>query len=730
MQIKQIKYQAVIIFTLGVYLYYLTYRLRYTINHDALLLSLSFFYADVHGFLSLFLFSFQLWNPRERISPPALHKVSVDIYIPTYNEDISVIRKTVLGCATISYPHTTYILDDGNRPELAKKAIEWGCEYITRKERLHAKAGNLNHALQFTHGEFIIILDTDCVPQPDFLEKTLGYFHDQKVAFVQTPHNYYNVDSFQFRINAKKKKSWIEQNLFYRLIMPGRDYWDSAFFAGTAAIFRKKALEDIGGFATGSITEDIHTTILLYARGWKGVYHNEILSNELAAKDLRNYQIQQLRWAEGNIGMFFMCNPLFKKGLTIPQRICFFSTIFGWLFGFPKLIYLTIPSIAVFAGLNPIQSFDFSFIWRCVCFLVVLIAGFEFVTRGYGKIIYCECFTTMNFFIVIKAAFRSIFGLFGLKSIFKVTGKGADESASLLGILPQLAIYLLSFAGVVWGGLKLYYGMSGSFSGVASVIFWNCINALLTFSMIEKTTRPHHKRKDFRFIGTIPVRYALHGRADSVGGFGVTRDINEFGLSLVTFTPLPVNEKITLFLHLDQRIMPCKASVLFTRCDDHIHGMFIHGVKFEELCSEEMDMISLYCFNTVLPRFRYQFGKKPSILLRLLYKYYSHERFRKYARRKIPLPLVMQTSEGLSLTVVANDISASGLSFISYLPLESGAALTLEVFTPLGIIIAQGTVVQQREIVAGHSYFIGVEFIHISGSSKDVLLNLTGRSQK
>ena len=366
MQTKQIKYQIVIIFTLGVYLYYLTYRLRYTINHEALLLSISFYYADVHGFISLFLFAFQLWNPRERRAPPALHDVSVDIYIPTYNEDIPVIRKTVLGCATISYPHKTYILDDGNRPELAKMAMAWGCEYITRKERLHAKAGNLNQALQLTHGEFVVILDTDCVPQPDFLEKTLGYFHDQKVAFVQTPHNYYNVDSFQFRINTEKKKSWIEQNLFYRLIMPGRDYWNSAFFAGTAAVFRKKALEDIGGFATGSITEDIHTTLLLYARGWKGVYHNEILSNELAAKDLKNYQIQQLRWAEGNIGMFFTCNPLFKKGLTIPQRICFSSTIFGWLFGFPKLVYLTIPSIAVFAGLNPIRSFDFLFIWRCV----------------------------------------------------------------------------------------------------------------------------------------------------------------------------------------------------------------------------------------------------------------------------------------------------------------------------------------------------------------------------
>ena len=112
------------------------------------------------------------------------------------------------------YPHKTYILDDGNRSELAKASVEWGCEYIARCERSHAKAGNLNHALQLTQGEFIAIFDADFVPQPDFLEKTLGYFSDEKIAFVQTPHSYYNVDSFQFKIKKEKEKSWNEQDIF------------------------------------------------------------------------------------------------------------------------------------------------------------------------------------------------------------------------------------------------------------------------------------------------------------------------------------------------------------------------------------------------------------------------------------------------------------------------------------------------------------------------------------
>ncbi len=726
MKTKNRKYQLVIILVLGVYLYYLVYRFRYTINPDALILSLSFFYADVHGFLSMSLFSFQLWNPLERKAPPPIPGLPVDIYIPTYNEDIPIIRKTVLGCTNIKYPHKTYILDDGNRPELATKAAEWGCGYITRKERLHAKAGNLNNALRQTDGEFVAIFDTDCVPQPDFLDKTIGYFRNPKLAFVQTPHNYYNVDSFQFRVNTKKEKFWIEQNLFYRLIMPGRDYWDSTFFAGTAAIFRKKALRDVGGFATGSITEDFHTTINLYSHGWKGIYHNEVLSNELAAKDIKNYHVQQLRWAEGNLSMFFKCNPLFKKGLTIPQRICFFSTIFGWLFGFPKLIYLITPILAVFFGISPLRSFDFPFIWRCLFFLVVLIAGFEIVTRGYGKIFYCECFVTMNFFVVMKAAFRSILGLLGLKSIFKVTGKGRDQSVRIFNIMPQLVIGLFCFCGVIWGGLKLYYEISSGWIGNVSIIFWNGVNGLLIFSVVEKITKPYYKRKDFRFIGAVPVHYAVEGSNGFPDGLGVTRDINECGISLITFSSLPLDKKISLSLYLDKTILRCKAAVLFTHKTKSRGGnIFMHGMKFDDVSVEETDLINLYCFNTILPRFRYKFGKKPSRISRMFFQLSGQKYLRRHVRKKITLPVVIQNDDN-PLIAVTNDVSMSGLSFTSYVPLENGAAVNLKVTTPFGTVDAEGEIRQAREIVAGHSYFIGARFTKLFNHAENILLDVTG----
>ncbi len=728
MQKKNLKYQIAIVFVLGVFLYYLVYRILYTINPDALILSISFYCADVFGFLSLFFLFFQLWNPIETNAPPPPTGFSVDIYITTFDESIAVLKKTALGCTSIRYPHKTYILDDGNRPELAQKAAEWGCGYITRKDRQHAKAGNLNNALSLTKGNFVVVFDADCVPTPDFLDKTLGFFQDQKMGFVQTPHNYYNVSSFLFIFKQAKKKYWNTQDFFYRIIMPGRDYWNSSFFAGSAAVFRRKALVDIGGFATGSITEDFHTSINLYSRGWNGRYVNKILSNELAPEDVKNYHTQLLRWAEGNISMIYTCNPLFKKGLSLPQRICFFSTIFGWFFGFSKLVYLALPSFAILFGMLPVKSFDFEFIWRCSFFLVVLVFGFEFITRWYGKIIYCEFFTTMNFFVVIQATLRS---LFKFKSIFKVTRKDNIEQTSVFHILPQIIIFLLSLAGIIWAGSKMYYGIKINLVGAMATIFWNGINGTFACISIERTTRPHYKRKEFRFIGSAPVVYSLKDKVDSLNGIGISRNINESGISLVTFTPLPKNKKLSLTLYLNKKEFDCNATTLFTTSKKTIYGeMFTNGLRYEDLSQDETNTIQQYCFDTLLPAFQYKFSRKTPMLLKVLFKYFNKQPFRQYDRPTILLPLAVQINTFTSIITTTDDLSNGGLSFISYVPLELGTIVSMEVFSPNGTLIAKGKVAQTKEIVEGCSYYIGIKFVKFYEDSEKILPKLTGLDTK
>ena len=214
MQIKNLKYQVAIVFVLGVFIYYLVYRIRYTINPDALILSISFYCADVFGFLSLFFLFFQLWNPTERKAPPPPPGLSVDIYITTYDESISIIKKTVLGCAGIRYPHKTYILDDGNRPELAEKAAEWGCEYIARVNGPHAKAGNLNNALSLTKGDFVAVFDADCVPTQSSWIERWGSFRMRKWPLFKPLTTIIIQTHFYLLLNPKRKDLGIHKIFF------------------------------------------------------------------------------------------------------------------------------------------------------------------------------------------------------------------------------------------------------------------------------------------------------------------------------------------------------------------------------------------------------------------------------------------------------------------------------------------------------------------------------------
>jgi len=176
--------------------------------------------------------------------------LSVDVFIPTYNEDLDVLEATITGAVGIRYPHLTWVLDDGRRPEVEALARRLGADYLTRPDNLYHKAGNLNHALKHTTGEFIAILDADMVPQPDYLDRTLGYFEDEKLAFVQMPQEFYNQDSIQ---HDPLSRHWHEQTLFFRVIQPGKNHTNSAFWTGSPSVMRRKSLEDIGGVATETV---------------------------------------------------------------------------------------------------------------------------------------------------------------------------------------------------------------------------------------------------------------------------------------------------------------------------------------------------------------------------------------------------------------------------------------------------------------------------------------------
>jgi cellulose synthase (UDP-forming) len=354
---------------------YLYYRGSYTLNFDSWidsLFSLLLFAAELYGVGTLFLAYFQTLKTRNR-QPVDLSEIpseqwfSVDVYIPTYNEEVEIVRKTALAALALDYPNhkkTVYILDDGRaekyrqrREQIRQMCDDLGCILLTRDNNDHAKAGNINTALHKTRGELVLILDCDHIPARSFLQETVGFFYDQKVALVQTPHWFYNPDPFERNLMTRGRVP-VGNELFYKVLQKGNDYWNAAFFCGSAAVVRRDYVLDIGGIATETVTEDCHTSLRLHSTGYKSIYYDKIMVAGLAPETFSSYVGQQVRWARGMAQILRLENPLFnpKLKLTLSQRLCYFSATSHFFFGFPRLMYAAAPACFLLFGINPVKG--------------------------------------------------------------------------------------------------------------------------------------------------------------------------------------------------------------------------------------------------------------------------------------------------------------------------------------------------------------------------------------
>ena len=261
---------------------YMYFRLTQTLHFNSeieTILGMGLFLAEVYVWVMLLLSYLQTVWPLKREIVPLPDDMSqwptVDVYIPTYNEPLDVVRDTVLAAQCIDYPRdkmNIYLLDDGKRREFAVFAADVGVGYITRNDNNHAKAGNLNHAMKLTQGELITVFDCDHVATRIFLQATVGGFlKDPKLALVQTPHYFYSPDPFERNLSVGRNIP-NEGTLFYGPIQQGNDNWNATFFCGSCAVIRRSALEEIGGFAVETVTEDAHTALKLQRRGWGSAF--------------------------------------------------------------------------------------------------------------------------------------------------------------------------------------------------------------------------------------------------------------------------------------------------------------------------------------------------------------------------------------------------------------------------------------------------------------------------
>jgi cellulose synthase (UDP-forming) len=630
--------RVVVVLTALLGINYVAWRWMASVNWHAWWIAVPLVLAETYSLIDSLLFGLAMWRLKDRREPPpAPPDLTVDVLITTYNEPLDLVMTTARAALAIRYPHRTWILDDGARPDLRAAAEAVGIGVITRTADWegmprHAKAGNLNNALMTLEGEFLVILDADQVPEPSLLDRTLGYFTDERMALVQTP---------QFFVNVPPSDPLGSQApLFYGPIQQGKDGWNAAFFCGSNAVLRREALmqlgvshyvtevelgvnralrtarsvlrsarrqldrEDVelraaldevgdalrlarqqlrrgvplfdvtfafqqrvdairtrmvaadvetmradlaaireleavaggeGGLATVddtlladlghrewsplgaiesvealvraidvdrageaqpvmpmatiSVTEDMATCMRLHALGWRTAYHHENLAHGLAPEDLATMLTQRLRWAQGTVQVMLRENPLVKKGLSIPQRLMYFATMWSYLSGFTAIVYIAAPIIYLTLGVLPVRALSLDFFIRLVPFLVVNQLLFLVVANGRptwrGQQYSLALFPT--WIRSVTSAVGNVW--FGRSLDFAVTPKTRQASAERPWHLvrPQLwAMSLLVLAAVI-GIVRIAVGQAHP-AGTIFNLVWVAFD-LAIFSVIVKAVR-------------------------------------------------------------------------------------------------------------------------------------------------------------------------------------------------------------------------------------------------
>jgi cellulose synthase (UDP-forming) len=506
-------------------LVYLSWRTT-VFNSDAPIFSLIFYISEVIGVVLASCMIAIAWRYHYRQNVAAPSGLKVDVFIPTYNEDPVMLRRTVLAALHIRYPHETWLLDDGNRAEVKAIADELGCHYIARTNNTHAKPGNLNNALKYATGDFIAIMDADFVAQINFLDRMLGYFSEAGVAFVQCPQSYYNITAFQFRSKNRDRYLWHDEGPFYDVLQPGRDYWNATSSCGTSVIYRRSAIVDIGGFASETVTEDMHTAVRLHKRGYKSVYYPEPLAFGVAPNDLAEYSKTRHRWGQGNIQGLRCERVPFSRGLTLMQRICYLQLGLMYLEGWQRLILYLSPPFILMTGLYPVGPTPY-FFWFFLPYLVLDYLCFEETLRGYARVHLNEQLCMSRFPIYIL----STFALFRDYAHWQVSSKKFIGDLPVYLLLPQVLVLIVNVVG-------FGFGVSTIFNGLDPIVpVWItgfvCLFAatyalLATLVIKEALKRAKYKRADFRFDIPLPVRIdngsgaPLNGQVSSVSTGGMT----------------------------------------------------------------------------------------------------------------------------------------------------------------------------------------------------------------
>jgi cellulose synthase (UDP-forming) len=427
--------------------------------------------GEVFHMWQVLTFLYTVWETEYQLPTLMGYAPPVDVFITVAGEPVELVEKTVMAARAMRYPEFhIYILNDGyvagkeNWREIETLASRLDVHCITRTVPGGAKAGNINNALRLTKSPLVAIFDADHVPHADFLLKTAQYFVNQDVGFVQTPQFYKNYGE-----NYITRSSWEQQELFFGPICKGKNRLNAATMCGTNMLISRRALAEVGGMCTESIAEDFITGLMLHARGWRSVYHAEVLAEGLATEDLLSYSKQQFRWARGALDVIFRFNPLFMRGLTLGQKVQYLSSASFYLSGLFVVLDALLPLVYFYTGMVPVQI---SGMLLAAIFLPYLFCTFYTLQRTSNSTF---TFPSLGFSMgSFNIHFRALLAAATFqKSAFGITQKHKQDG----NFLPLVKWHVLYVVAAVAGvGLSLWReGVSASLINNTAWVLFNIV---------------------------------------------------------------------------------------------------------------------------------------------------------------------------------------------------------------------------------------------------------------
>ena len=508
---------------------------------------------------------------------------TVDVYIPTYNEPFEVLEKTITGALCLDYPNVRlWVLDDGRRPWLKAFCEGKGIGYLTRSNNAHAKAGNINHALTKTDGEFVAVFDADFVPQRNFLMRTMGFFDDPRIGIVQVPHVFYNHDPMQTNL-ALRKSIPDDQRFFFEAIMPSRDAWDAAFCCGSNSVTRRAALRCIGDtLPTTSITEDMLLSLALLRNGYITRYLCERLAYGLAPETLRAFFVQRQRWARGAMQILFQAAGPLGRNLTLMQRLLFLPT--HWLSqSLMLLITIVAPIVFMWTNTRPLVNVTVEGIIYYLLPMVLAVVGgiLVYAPRQYFPIA-AQVLGVFQSFKILPTVLATIVKPYG--HVFKVTPKGGAAQGSTYdrGVFWTAAILMaLTTGGLIINATPELRIVSQT-GLIPIVALWSGINIVVLLLVCMMSLQAPIRRAEERFDLDEPVWiFAANGALST----GRTKDVSLSGVGIKVDSTralaASVGEQVRVFLPEVGFV----TGMAMRKSDDFL------GVHFNLLPSIERDLL-------------------------------------------------------------------------------------------------------------------------------------------